>query len=90
MKRLLAALLALLISTPAFADALIDNVNGITLDKDGKVVRFTGLVISTQAWAFPLKTLRFTRKPAEVSGRVMAPARSPSVNRRFMNILPLS
>ena len=48
MKRLLAALLALLISTPAFADALIDNVNGITLDKDGKVVRFTGLVISPE------------------------------------------
>jgi len=47
-KRLLAALLALLISTPAFADALIDNVNGITLDKDGKVVRFTGLVISPE------------------------------------------
>ncbi|MGV3478314.1 MAG: amidohydrolase [Sphingobium sp.] len=28
------------------ADALIDNVNGITLDKDGRVVRFNGLVVT--------------------------------------------
>ncbi|KTE23010.1 MULTISPECIES: amidohydrolase [unclassified Sphingopyxis] len=41
------ALLALAISTPAHADTLVDNVNGITLDKDGKLVRFTGLVIGS-------------------------------------------
>lgn len=38
-------LAAALISTPALADALIDNVNGLTLDKAGKVERFTGMVI---------------------------------------------
>jgi len=43
----LLALLALAISTPAHADTLVDNVNGITLDKDGKLVRFTGLVIGS-------------------------------------------
>lgn len=37
--------LALLLASPAQADTLVDNVNGITLDKDGKLVRFTGLVI---------------------------------------------
>lgn len=31
---------------PAHADALIDNVDGITLDAEGKVVRFTGLVMT--------------------------------------------
>ena len=31
---------------PALADALIDNVDGITLDKDGRVVRFTGLLMT--------------------------------------------
>jgi hypothetical protein len=34
-----------LIAAPAHADSLIDNVNGLTLAKDGKVERFTGLVI---------------------------------------------
>lgn len=38
----------LLFAAPAHADTLVDNVNGITLDKDGKLVRFTGLVIDSQ------------------------------------------
>ena len=41
------ALAAFILATPAHADTLVDNVNGITLDKDGKVVRFTGLVIGS-------------------------------------------
>ena len=44
----MAALAALTLATPAHADTLVDNVNGITLDKDGKLVRFTGLVIDSQ------------------------------------------
>jgi predicted amidohydrolase YtcJ len=43
---LLTALLALLLTAPAHADALIDNVNGITLDEDGDVVHFTGLLMT--------------------------------------------
>ncbi len=31
---------------PAHADALIDNVDGMTLDADGKVVHFTGLLMT--------------------------------------------
>lgn len=46
MKRLFLPLLALLLPAPALAEGLIDNVNGITLDKDGRVVRFTGLVVT--------------------------------------------
>ncbi|NIJ38176.1 hypothetical protein FHR22_002879 [Sphingopyxis panaciterrae] len=42
------AALALLFTAPAHADTLVDNVNGITLDKDGKLVRFTGLVIDRE------------------------------------------
>ncbi|AMG73542.1 amidohydrolase [Sphingopyxis granuli] len=42
---MIATLLALVIAAPAHADTLVDNVNGITLDQQGKVVRFTGLVI---------------------------------------------
>jgi predicted amidohydrolase YtcJ len=44
MKKLLTlALLAL--ASPAFADGLVENVNGITLDKDGKVIRFTAMLV---------------------------------------------
>ncbi len=48
MKRLLLTALALPLAVPAHADTLVDNVNGITLDRDGKLVRFTGLVIDAQ------------------------------------------
>jgi predicted amidohydrolase YtcJ len=40
------AALALVLTTPAHADTLIDNVNGITLDEAGKTVRFNGLVMT--------------------------------------------
>lgn len=43
-RRLLIGL-ALLAPAPALADALIDNVEGVTLDPDGKEVRFTGILI---------------------------------------------
>ncbi|MEO5866501.1 MAG: amidohydrolase family protein [Sphingomonas sp.] len=46
MKRLLLAAAMVLLPMPALADALIDNVNGMTLDKNGKVVHFSGLLMS--------------------------------------------
>ncbi|MES1973541.1 MAG: amidohydrolase family protein [Pseudomonadota bacterium] len=47
MRLLLAVVAALLLSpAPALADALVDNVDGMTLDQDGKVIRFSGLLIS--------------------------------------------
>lgn len=45
--RILIATLALALAAPAHADTLVDNVNGITMDANGKVVRFTGIVIGT-------------------------------------------
>ncbi len=36
---------ALLTGAPAYADGLIENVNGITLDKDGRTIHFTGILI---------------------------------------------
>ncbi|MEO6093604.1 MAG: amidohydrolase family protein [Novosphingobium sp.] len=41
------AAVALVATTPAHADTLIDNVNGITLDEKGAVQRFAALVIGT-------------------------------------------
>lgn len=43
--RSLAAAISLTIGAPALADALVDNVDGMTLDADGDVVRFNGIVI---------------------------------------------
>ena len=39
------SLLAALAATPALADTLIENVQGITVGEDGKAIRFTGLLI---------------------------------------------
>ena len=39
------AVLALALPTPALADTLIDNVDGVTLDATGGVDRFTGLLV---------------------------------------------
>lgn len=35
---------AAIAATPAFADTLVDNVDGITVNEQGEVVRFTGIV----------------------------------------------
>ncbi len=58
MRFLLAAAFAVLAAPAAIADGLIENVNGITLDKDGKVVRFTGLVIGRDGKVSQLLTPR--------------------------------
>jgi predicted amidohydrolase YtcJ len=48
LARLLAPLLAIAAPLVARADALIDNVNGMTLDEKGQVVRFTGLMMNRE------------------------------------------
>ncbi len=40
------AFMTLALSHTAHADTLVDNVNGFTLDENGKVVEFTGMVIT--------------------------------------------
>lgn len=42
---LLGAAAALAIATPALADTLVDNVEGVTVDANGGIDRFTGLVV---------------------------------------------
>ena len=41
----LAALLALVLPAPALADQLVENVEGVRIDEDGKVDRFNALWI---------------------------------------------
>ncbi len=45
MRTTLLALAALLASSSALADTLVTNVNGIQVDANGKLERFTGILI---------------------------------------------
>src|SRR5687767_14446656 len=47
-RRMLAALAIALLPAPAITATLIDNARGIQITSDGKVDRFTGLVINDQ------------------------------------------
>jgi predicted amidohydrolase YtcJ len=76
---MLAALpLALTIAAPALADTLIDNVDGFTLDKGGKVERLNGLVIGDDGRIVQVLH-RGDKRPAKVdyqldgAGRVLMP-----------------
>lgn len=63
--------LVLLLAAPAQAEALIDNVNGITLDEADKFVRFNGLVISDDGRIVRLLA-RADKRPERVSFRLDA------------------
>ncbi|MGX7951876.1 amidohydrolase [Tsuneonella sp. HG249] len=45
---IIVATLALCLASPAFADTLVDNVQGVSVDRQGKVTRFTGLWIDDE------------------------------------------
>lgn len=74
MKRALAALgamAAILLAPvqPALADTLIDNVNGVTINEEGAVSRFTGLVFDSDGRI--VRVLRGTQKrPKKVDYRI--------------------
>lgn len=55
MKKLL-ALAMLSLSAPAVADGLVENVNGITLDQDGKVIRFNAMIVGSDGKVAELLT----------------------------------
>jgi len=42
------ALLLALLPTPSLADAIVDNLTGITLDREGRVVRFRAIVLDRE------------------------------------------
>ena len=62
----------------ASAGALVDNVTGVTLDADGRVVRFTGLLLTTDGKVIRLLGAGDKRPErldwrADMKGRVMLP-----------------
>ncbi|HEY0085025.1 MAG TPA: amidohydrolase family protein, partial [Allosphingosinicella sp.] len=45
LKKLVAALAAFSLSAPAAADVLVDNVNGYTLNAEGRLMRFNAMLV---------------------------------------------
>jgi hypothetical protein len=82
MKKFLVAAVLTTIATPAFADALVDNVDGMTLDADGKVVRFTGLLMTPDGHVARLLKQGEKRPDkldwrADMKGKVLLPYTGP-------------
>jgi len=78
LRAALAALAIALTPAAAFADALVDNVTGLTLDKNGKVVRFTGLLLTPDGKVVKLLGAKDKRPEkldwrADMKVRVMLP-----------------
>lgn len=63
------ALLALMLAPVAHADGLIDNVNGMTLDSKGQVVRFTGILFTRDGLVSQLLG-RKDKRPKQVEWRI--------------------
>ncbi len=78
MKTWIATAAALLLAPPAFADALVDNVDGVALDKEGRTVRFTGILLTPDGKVSRLLQ-RGDKRPekldwrADMKGRVAIP-----------------
>lgn len=75
--KLLATALAFAFALPAQADVLVDNVEGITIGEDGKVQRFTALVIDDEGKVAQILQAK-DKKPQtdyreDGKGRVMIP-----------------
>ena len=78
MIRTAVAAMALLAATPVLADGLVDNVMGMTLDKDQHVVRFNALLISRDGKVVRLLETRDKRPDkldwrADMKGAVLLP-----------------
>lgn len=75
--RSLVAASALALAAPALADTLVDNVDGVTIDAEGKVKRFNGLVFDTDGKVTAVLTREDKRPKVDYrldgEGRVMLP-----------------
>jgi predicted amidohydrolase YtcJ len=77
MRKTLLALAALLSSSAALADTLIDNINGVQVDADGKIDRFAAILVGDDGkvrkiWSFGPKPTGAT-KVIDGGGRTVLP-----------------
>lgn len=77
-RALLAATTALALASPALADTLVDNVDGLTIDATGGIERFTGLLVGDDGRIVQVLK-RGDKRPGKVDyfvdgkGQVMVP-----------------
>ncbi|WP_448502989.1 amidohydrolase family protein, partial [Sphingomonas sp.] len=77
-KALMFATAAMMLTVPAHADGLVDNVDGVTLDERGRVTRFTGMLIDSEGRIARLLQRRDKRPQqldwrADMKGRTVLP-----------------
>ena len=70
-------LLLALLPTPALADAIVDNVRGITLDAEGQVVRFRAIVLKDGKVVRLVKTDEKEPDPPKAKRRKGDPPQQP-------------
>jgi predicted amidohydrolase YtcJ len=77
LARSLAAVSTLALAAPTLADTLVDNVEGVTIDAEGKVKRFSGLVFDNEGKVTAVLERGDKRPPVDYrldgEGRVMLP-----------------
>ena len=77
MHKPLLALAAALLATAANADTLVNNLNGIQVDANGKLERFTGILIGNDGKVKHCCTARCsssaTRDVVDAQGRTVLP-----------------
>ena len=61
--------IAFALATPALADGLVDNVNGITLDDEGNVIRFSAILIDREGRVSKLITSEKEKLPKQLDFR---------------------
>ena len=76
MKLFAAALLVSALSTPAFADTLIDNANGIQVNAAGQLERFSGLIIGEDGKVVRIVRADEEAQPVNITRRVDAQRRT--------------
>ena len=64
----LSAAICIALAAPVYADGMVENVNGITLDKDGKVVRFSAALIDREGKVSQLLTSKERLPNSSISG----------------------
>ncbi|MEJ5978681.1 amidohydrolase family protein [Novosphingobium sp. PS1R-30] len=86
----LALSLALVLAQAAQADTLIDNVNGMSLDRDGKVERFTGLLLGDDG-RIEQVLQRSDKRPGKVDYKVDGKGRTviPGLVDSHVQLMPL-
>ena len=82
--------LVLIVTQPARADTLIDNVNGMSLDRDGKVERFTGLLLGDDG-RIEQVLQRSDKRPGKVDYKVDGKGRTviPGFVDSHIQLMPL-